>query len=162
MRWGTECSTNKLNCGCHRLFLSHTPVSLSESGGCSNAFPGLALRCHGPSPSRMEGSEGKAECPGTSLPFYPISRAPASCRQKPVLPILGVALGMSFLGSGSSRKITFRAAVISATIIVMTLQCVRVPGSRSGLCVLLIYPSDSLTKWHHYDLHFIDEETGLG
>lgn len=146
MRWWTECSVNKLNARCHRTFPLHTslPRIPHRQVAAGMPFLGWPWRCHGPSPWSMEGGEGKGECTGlcllhfslrASLSLYPISQPPAPCKQKPRLPILGVALGMSFLGCSffwgeshsnlavaSFRKITSRAAVISASIIIMTLQ----------------------------------------
>lgn len=65
----TECSLNKLNCRCYRLFLSCTSQSCTPPSQVTAETPffGLALEICGPSLWRMEGSGRKGKCTGLRL-----------------------------------------------------------------------------------------------
>lgn len=170
MRWWTECSVNKLNARCHRTFPLHTslPRIPHRQVAAGMPFLGWPWRCHGPSPWSMEGGEGKGECTGlcllhfslrASLSLYPISQPPAPLQTEasPPHPRSGpwdefsrllILLGrVSFQpGSGILQENNIESSRNLCQHHHNDITVMHVPGSRSGLCVLLIYPSNNLMK----------------
>lgn len=149
--------------------LAHKPASHpSPSGGCRNAFPGLALEMSRPFSLENGGRWGEGWVHGTVSPplFFksipqPLPHLSAPCplqtEASPPHPRSGpwdefsrllILLGrVSFQpGSGILQENNIESSCNLCQHLHNDITVMHVPGSRSGLCVLLIYPSNNLMK----------------